>query len=64
MAIGHAIKQGIYVVGAKRTPFGAFGGSLKSHSPTDLQVFNLLSASVIWEKGCTLSKLVILGLKT
>ncbi len=52
MAIGHAIKQGIYVVGAKRTPFGAFGGSLKSHSPTDLQVYNLLSASVIWEKGC------------
>jgi len=26
------------VVAAKRTPFGAFGGSLKGHSPTDLSV--------------------------
>jgi len=39
MAIGNALKQGIFVVGAKRTPFGTFGGSLKSFSPTDLQVF-------------------------
>ena len=38
MAIGHALKQGIFVVAAKRTPFGTFGGSLKSFSPTDLQV--------------------------
>lgn len=39
MAIGNALKQGIFVVGAKRTPFGTFGGSLKAFSPTDLQVF-------------------------
>lgn len=38
MSIGHALKQGIFVVGAKRTPFGTFGGALKSHTPTDLQV--------------------------
>lgn len=29
---------GVYVVGAKRTPFGAMGGSLKDWSPTDLSV--------------------------
>jgi len=38
MSIGHALKQGIFVVAAKRTPFGTFGGALKSHTPTDLQV--------------------------
>jgi len=32
------LKRGIYVVGAKRTAFGTFGGTLKGHSPTDLQV--------------------------
>lgn len=26
------------MVAAKRTPFGTFGGSLKGHSPVDLQV--------------------------
>jgi hypothetical protein len=41
MSIGHALKQGIFVVAAKRTPFGTFGGALKSHSPTDLQVIEL-----------------------
>ncbi len=35
--VGHALKKGIFVVAAKRTPFGAFGGSLKNYSPTDLQ---------------------------
>jgi len=38
MATGNALKRGVYVVAAKRTPFGTFGGSLKGHSPTDLQV--------------------------
>jgi len=38
MATGNALKRGIYVVGAKRTAFGTFGGTLKGHSPTDLQV--------------------------
>lgn len=27
---------GIYIVGAKRTAFGAFGGKLKGHTATDL----------------------------
>ena len=40
MAIGNALKQGVFVVAAKRTPFGTFGGTLKSHTPTDLQVRN------------------------
>lgn len=38
MATGNALARGVYVVAAKRTAFGAFGGSLKGHSPTDLQV--------------------------
>jgi len=38
MATGNALKRGVFVVGAKRTPFGTFGGSLKAHTPTDLQV--------------------------
>jgi len=38
MATGNALKRGVFVVAAKRTPFGTFGGSLKGHTPTDLQV--------------------------
>eukprot|EP00160_Parvularia_atlantis_P004187 Unigene1351_Nuclearia_a/m.4294 Unigene1351_Nuclearia_a/g.4294 ORF Unigene1351_Nuclearia_a/g.4294 Unigene1351_Nuclearia_a/m.4294 type:complete len:395 (-) Unigene1351_Nuclearia_a:47-1231(-) len=30
--------RAVYIVAAKRTPFGAFGGSLKDHSATDLAV--------------------------
>ena len=37
MSVANALKQGIFVVAAKRTPFGTFGGSLKNFSPTDLQ---------------------------
>uniref|UniRef100_A0A0N4ZAU2 3-ketoacyl-CoA thiolase, mitochondrial n=1 Tax=Parastrongyloides trichosuri TaxID=131310 RepID=A0A0N4ZAU2_PARTI len=32
------LSKGIFIVGAKRTPFGTFGGTLKNHSATDLQV--------------------------
>jgi acetyl-CoA acyltransferase 2 len=38
MATGNALKRGVYIVAAKRTPFGTFGGTLKGHSPTELQV--------------------------
>ncbi|KAK7021415.1 3-ketoacyl-CoA thiolase, mitochondrial [Halocaridina rubra] len=31
------LTRGIFVVGAKRTPFGTFGGKLANHTPTDLQ---------------------------
>ncbi|KAG7178020.1 3-ketoacyl-CoA thiolase-like [Homarus americanus] len=31
------MSAGIFIVGAKRTPFGTFGGKLAKHSPTDLQ---------------------------
>eukprot|EP00096_Caligus_rogercresseyi_P015645 TRINITY_DN811_c0_g1_i1.p1 TRINITY_DN811_c0_g1~~TRINITY_DN811_c0_g1_i1.p1 ORF type:complete len:429 (-),score=120.84 TRINITY_DN811_c0_g1_i1:113-1318(-) len=37
MTLGKALEKAVFVVGAKRTAFGAFGGSLKSHSPVDLQ---------------------------
>jgi len=30
--------KGIFIVGAKRTPFGAFGGKLKTISATNLAV--------------------------
>ena len=38
MSVGNALSRSLFVVGAKRTPFGTFGGALKSHTPTDLQV--------------------------
>uniref|UniRef100_A0A915BIZ5 Uncharacterized protein n=1 Tax=Parascaris univalens TaxID=6257 RepID=A0A915BIZ5_PARUN len=31
-----ASKSGIFIVGAKRTAFGTFGGKLKNHTPVDL----------------------------
>ena len=40
MATGNALARGVYVVAAKRTAFGTFGGSLKAHTPTDLQVLS------------------------
>ena len=49
MAIGNALKQGVFVVAAKRTPFGTFGGTLKSHTPTDLQVIS--NSLITWSKG-------------
>merc|ERR1711936_811252 len=44
MSLGHVLKEGIFVVAAKRTPFGAFGGSLKNFSPTDLQALAFAGA--------------------
>jgi hypothetical protein len=38
MATGNVLSRGVFIVAAKRTAFGAFGGSLKGHSPVDLQV--------------------------
>uniref|UniRef100_A0A1I7X8V7 Thiolase_N domain-containing protein n=1 Tax=Heterorhabditis bacteriophora TaxID=37862 RepID=A0A1I7X8V7_HETBA len=31
-------KAGVFIVGAKRTAFGTFGGKLKNHTATDLGV--------------------------
>lgn len=36
--------EGIFIVAAKRTPFGAFGGSLKHMSATDLGVASTVAA--------------------
>ncbi|XP_077549701.1 yippee interacting protein 2 [Haemaphysalis longicornis] len=33
-----SLLRGVYIVGAKRTPFGAIGGTLKDHTPTQLAV--------------------------
>ncbi len=38
MTVGHKIKKPVYIVAAKRTPFGTFGGALKDLTPVDLQV--------------------------
>ena len=47
-------RKAIFVVGAKRTPFGAFGGKLKNISATDLAVLSskaaLLEANLSGEK--------------
>lgn len=37
-------RSAIYIVGAKRTPFGAFGGKLKMLNATDLAVHSSLGA--------------------
>nr|CDJ94513.1 Thiolase domain containing protein [Haemonchus contortus] len=39
-----ASKSGVFIVGAKRTAFGTFGGKLKNHSATDLGVFATIAA--------------------
>ena len=56
MATGNALARGVYVVAAKRTAFGTFGGSLKAHSPTDLQVRGL---SVNSRKQCGFRRLQV-----
>ncbi|XP_075529446.1 yippee interacting protein 2 isoform X2 [Dermacentor variabilis] len=33
-----SLLRGVYIVGAKRTPFGAMGGKLKDHTPTKMAV--------------------------
>jgi acetyl-CoA acyltransferase 2 len=38
MSVGNALSKAVFVVAAKRTPFGTFGGALKDLTPTDLQV--------------------------
>ncbi|XP_022661439.1 3-ketoacyl-CoA thiolase, mitochondrial-like isoform X3 [Varroa jacobsoni] len=50
-----ALVRGVYVVGAKRTPFGAMGGSLKDWSPTDLSV--AASKAAITQAGVDPSKI-------
>lgn len=37
MSVGASLSKSVFVVGAKRTPFGTFGGALKGVSPTQLQ---------------------------
>ena len=39
-----AARTGIFIVGAKRTAFGAFGGALKTLSSTDLAVHSSKAA--------------------
>ena len=46
MVASNALSRGVFVVAAKRTPFGTFGGSLKGHSPTDLSV-SLLAFTIL-----------------
>ena len=47
-------KTGIFIVGAKRTAFGAFGGALKTLSSTELAVHS--SKAVIAHAGVDASK--------
>lgn len=43
------IFSGIFIVGAKRTAFGTYGGTLKNHSFCDLQV--VASKAALQEAG-------------
>lgn len=47
-------KQAIFIVGAKRTPFGAFGGKLKSFTATELSVHS--SKAALAQAGVTPDK--------
>jgi len=53
--VGNVLSRGVFVVAAKRTPFGAFGGSLKSHTPVQLQV--LASQAAITAGGVPADKI-------
>jgi len=55
MVASNVLSRGVFVVAAKRTPFGTFGGSLKGHSPTDLQV--LASQAAIQSAGISPDKI-------
>jgi len=55
MVASNALSRGVFVVAAKRTPFGTFGGSLKGHSPTDLQV--IASNAAIQSAGISPDKI-------
>lgn len=48
-------KRAIYIVGAKRTPFGAFGGKLKSFTATDLCVHS--SKAALAQAGVSADKI-------
>ena len=45
--------SGIFIVAAKRTPFGKFGGSLKNKSITELSEITLKAA--LGQAGMTLT---------
>ena len=47
--------KGIYVVAAKRTAFGKYGGKLKDMSATDLQV--IANKAAIAQSGLTADKI-------
>ena len=47
--------KGVFILGAKRTPFGAFGGKLKNISATDLAV--LSSKAAIAQAGIEAEKI-------
>jgi len=55
MVASNALSRGVFIVAAKRTPFGTFGGSLKAHSPVDLQV--LASQAAIQSSGLSPEKI-------
>ena len=42
--MAYALSKEIFVVGAKRTAFGAFGGTLKGHTANDLQTIANVAA--------------------
>jgi acetyl-CoA acyltransferase 2 len=58
-----AVAKNIFIVGAKRTPFGSFGGSLKAWSATDLGVLATQAAlqQAAGEKAASLVSDVYFG---
>ena len=68
--MAYAFAKDIFVVGAKRTAFGTFGGSLKGHTANDLQVtfqiiFGFRNNYVQWTKMSFMNYLsVIIAFQT
>ena len=42
--MAYKLTKEIFIVGAKRTAFGAYGGTLKDHTANDLQVISTIAA--------------------
>ncbi|XP_007904978.1 3-ketoacyl-CoA thiolase, mitochondrial [Callorhinchus milii] len=56
-----ALLRGVFIVAAKRTPFGAYGGLLKDHSATDLAMMAAKAALVSGNVNPELVDSIIVG---
>ena len=58
---GRALKEAIYICGAKRTPFGKFGGTLRNKTARELQAIASRGALVQAGLGAKELDTVVIG---